>query len=36
MGTDEAFCLYCQEPCEVIRTVSWQADICKECGNDLN
>lgn len=32
---DTTFCDYCGEQQSIVETVPWQADVCAECGNDI-
>lgn len=31
----EAWCNYCEKEQPVVETVSWQPDLCAECGNPI-
>lgn len=31
----QKYCSHCEGEREIVRTVSWQEDICKECGNEI-
>ncbi len=31
----EAWCDHCGERREVVKTVSWQSNLCAECGNPI-
>jgi len=32
----EQYCPHCGDQQEVIQTVSWQANVCQNCGNDID
>lgn len=31
----ERYCSHCGERQEVVKTVAWQPDVCKACGNEF-
>ncbi len=32
LATTEAYCRRCECPREVVKTVPWQDDLCRQCG----
>lgn len=32
---ERQFCPNCETLREVVHTVNWQADLCRDCGNEL-
>lgn len=31
----EAWCDHCEEEQQIVKTVSWQPNLCEECGNSI-